>query len=167
MGSGSGFCGHCGEARAKKWGGVGDSARGSNAFTAAADIVISIRRAEGNGRASIRQLHTLSRFSGSPEELTIELTDDGFVSLGDSAAVAVAEAVDRISKLVPGEEPEALTLDQIVKTSGIRRTSAQKGLDELLADGRVKQSGKGVKGNLKCYWAPIHSAATPVPVEAE
>ena len=44
----------------KSGGEVGDAGRGSTAFAGAADIVVSIRRAEGNSRPTIRELMLLA-----------------------------------------------------------------------------------------------------------
>ncbi|MFN8620609.1 MAG: AAA family ATPase [Chloroflexota bacterium] len=76
----------------RKGGGeVGEASRGSSAFGGASDILLSLRRAEGNGRRTIRVLRSLSRFDETPDELVIELTDGGYVALGSTVAVAHAE----------------------------------------------------------------------------
>ena len=80
----------------KSGGEVGDAGRGSTAFAGAEDIIVSIRRAEGNSRPTIRELHALSRFDETPDVLVIELTHEGYVSLGTKAAVAEAEAREAI-----------------------------------------------------------------------
>lgn len=53
----------------KSGGQVGDSGRGSSAFAGAVDVVLSIRRVEGNTRSTMRELHALSRFDGTPDVL--------------------------------------------------------------------------------------------------
>ena len=73
----------------KSGGDVGDSARGSSAFGGAVDIILALRRGEGNSRPTIRALHGLSRFDETPATLMIELTDSGYVALGSQTAVAV------------------------------------------------------------------------------
>src|SRR6185436_12737761 len=48
----------------RKGGGeVGESGRGSSAFSGAVDIVVAIRRGEGQTKPTVRVLHTLSRFT--------------------------------------------------------------------------------------------------------
>ena len=60
---------------------VGESARGSSAFAGAVDIIVQIKRGEGNSRPSIRILMSLSRYDETPDELVIELTEAGYLSL--------------------------------------------------------------------------------------
>ena len=149
----------------KSGGDVGDSARGSNAFTAAADVIISIRRPEGNCKPTIREIHALSRFSETPDKLTIELTDDGY-EVRDSAAVSVGQAEETILNIVPMEPDDALTIDNIVTKSGVGRTTAQKALRNLVDRGQLREIGDGVKGSPRRYHRPIHSATT-TSIEAE
>ena len=134
----------------KSSGDVGDSARGSNAFTAAADVIISIRRPEGNCKPTIREIHALSRFSETPDKLTIELTDDGY-EVRDSAAVSVGQAEDTILTIAPVSEEDALGVEEIVKISGVGRTTAQKALTNLVMRGRLLETGRGVKGDPHRY----------------
>jgi AAA domain-containing protein len=65
----------------RKGGGeVGESGRGSSAFGGAVDIILSIRRAEGNVRPTVRVIESLSRFEETPDKLVIELTPEGHSS---------------------------------------------------------------------------------------
>ena len=61
----------------KAGGRSGDSGRGSSAFAGAVDIVLSLRKPEGNSRKTQRVLQALSRFSETPTELLIDLHRDG------------------------------------------------------------------------------------------
>ena len=151
----------------KSSGDVGDSARGSNAFTAAADVIISIRRPEGHCLPTIREIKALSRFSETPESLTIDLTDHGYEILGDSAAVAVARAEEAILQVAPQSADEAMPLDDLKAATGLGRTTTQRALDSLVSKSKLLQTGKGVKGAPRKYHRPIHSAQTPTPIGAE
>jgi hypothetical protein len=51
----------------KSGGDVGNSGRGSSAFAGAVDIVLSLRRPEGNTRPTLRVIHALSRFDETPD----------------------------------------------------------------------------------------------------
>ena len=150
----------------KSSGDVGDSARGSNAFTAAADVIISIRRPEGNCKPTIREIHALSRFSETPDKLIVELTEDGY-EIRDSAAVSVGQAEDAILKAAPMSAQDALTVDDLLTTSGVARTTAQKAIRNLVGRGQLEETGGGVKNDPRRYHRPIHSATTPFPIEAE
>ena len=150
----------------KSSGEVGDLARGSNAFTAAADVIISIRRPEGHCQRTIREIHALSRFSEAPDKLTIELTDDGY-EVRDSAAVSVGQAEDAILSIAPAEPDDALTIENIVTKSGVGRTTAQKAIQHLIGQGRLTGAGRGVKNDPRRYHRPIHSATTTSSIGAE
>jgi hypothetical protein len=129
----------------KAGGDVGDAGRGSSAFGGAADIVVSIRRAEGNGRPSIRAIHALSRFDETPEELMVELTGDGYVALGEAAAVESARVMDAVLatlRLGPGA---GLRMDDLAGETSAHRTTLQTALEELIAAGSVVRTGRGVK----------------------
>lgn len=94
----------------RKGGGeVGESGRGSSAFGGAVDVILSIRRGEGNTRPTVRIIESLSRFDETPSKLVIELTDDGYRSLGDATAFAEKEAVSAILELLPSKEENAMT----------------------------------------------------------
>src|ERR671915_1661943 len=88
----------------RKGGGeVGESGRGSSAFGGAVDIILSIRRAEGNVRPTVRVIESLSRFEETPDKLVIELTPEGYRSLGDATAFAEKEARESILDIMPAK----------------------------------------------------------------
>jgi hypothetical protein len=131
----------------KSGGQVGDSGRGSSAFTGAVDIILSIRRPEGNARPTIREIHALSRFDETPDVLGVELTEDGYKALGDSAAVAKAEAREAILEAAPTSEAEAASLTMLLMVTDLGRTTAQKAIEALLEGGELRRVGEGKKGS--------------------
>jgi hypothetical protein len=145
----------------KSGGQVGDSGRGSSAFAGAVDIIVSIRRAEGAARPTIRELHALSRFDATPDVLVVELTEDGYVALGDSAAVAEAEAREAILGAAPTSEAAAVSLDELRETTGCGRTTAQEAIKELLETEQLRRVGEGVRGDPYRYWRPIGPGDPP------
>ena len=70
----------------KGGGAVGESGRGSSAFTGEVDISLSIRRAEAN-QPTRRKLEARRRFDETPEELLIELTATGYKALDEYCQV--------------------------------------------------------------------------------
>jgi hypothetical protein len=138
----------------KSGGAVGDSGRGSSAFAGAVDIIVSIRRSEGAARPTIRELHALSRFDETPDVLVVELTGDGYRALGDSAAVAEAEAREAILGAAPTSEAEAARLEDLLETTGVGRTVTQEAIKELLEAGELRRVGGGVRGDPYRYWRP-------------
>jgi hypothetical protein len=145
----------------KSGGDVGESGRGSSAFSGAADILISLRRLEGNGRPTLRQIQALSRFSETPREVIIELTPDGYVARGEAREVAAAEAEAEILSAVPSSEAEATTIEKLTETTGVSRATAQRVMDTLVTEGRLQRNGKGKRGDPFRYFLPeIGSAQT-------
>jgi hypothetical protein len=145
----------------KSGGHVGDSGRGSSAFTGAVDIILSIRRPEGNARPTIREIHALSRFDETPDVLGVELCEDGYKALGDSAAVAESEAREAILEAAPTSEAAAVNLTMLLMVTGLGRTTAQKAIEALLEAGKLRQVGEGVKGSPYRYWRPTSPEDPP------
>jgi hypothetical protein len=121
---------------------VGESARGSTAFTGAVDIVLQLKRHTGP-RPTLRALAALSRFNDTPEEVIIDLTPAGYVSLGDTEAVAEAEARAAILDILPAAPVVGLTMDELVGPERPRST-VQRVID---TDPRVERTGAGKRGD--------------------
>jgi hypothetical protein len=136
----------------KSGGEVGDATRGSSALPGAVDIVLSLRRPDGNNRKSLRVVQSLSRFSETPEELVIELTEQGYIALGEKADVALQEAREAILTTAPTSEAEAITLEQITEAAKTMRSTAQRALQELVLGGKIQKVGTGRKGNAFRYF---------------
>jgi hypothetical protein len=142
----------------RKGGGeIGESGRGSSAFGGAVDVILSIRRGEGNTRPSVRIIESLSRFDETPSKLVIELTEGGYRSLGDATAFAEKEAMKAIVELLPSKEENALPSADILdklKEQEIKRTVASEALAKLAASSTVRQIGAGKKGSPYRYYKP-------------
>lgn len=153
----------------KGGGAVGDSARGSSAFGGAVDVVLQLQRAEGNSRPTLRTLNALSRFSATPDQLIIELTEDGYRALGDKTAVAMEEACQAINAVAPTAEAGALTEKDLLEMTGIKRTVRQEALRQLIADNVIVRLGEGKRGDAYRYWRPGEklSAGSPSVYAAE
>jgi AAA domain len=152
----------------RKGGGeVGESGRGSSAFGGAVDIILSIRRVEGNVRPTVRVIESLSRFEETPDKLVIELTPEGYRSLGDATAIAKKEAREAILDVMPTKAENAISTSDLVdklKEHDVKRTAAQEAVLGLIEQGTVTRMGAGKKGD------PYHhflSAGTPSLYTAE
>lgn len=140
----------------KAGGEVGESGRGSSAFGGAVDIVLALKRGEGATRPTVRVLHALSRFDETPGELVVELTDEGYVALGNQAAVALSDARDRLLRDLPRSSEAALSMTEIeALLRGLSPTTIERARDELLGRGEVRRHGKGRKGDPYRYWAGV------------
>jgi len=138
----------------KSGGDVGDSGRGSSAFAGAVDIVLSLRKPEGNSPKNRRLLQSLSRFSETPNDLLIELTDAGYFAIGERREAALKDAKDAICRIVPKVEAEAVGLMELASSADLTRPTAQRAIDELVRDGQLSRIGKGKKGDPFRYFIP-------------
>lgn len=152
----------------KAGGNVANAGRGSTAFTGAVDIVMVIRRPEGNTRPSMREIHAVSRFDETPDFLVIERTEQGYVARGSSAAVAQVEAETSLLMAAPTNEGDAVRLEDFMSQTGVQRSTAQEVIKTLVAKGQFCRVGEGKRGSPYRYYAQeIHSAETSTPNAAE
>lgn len=137
----------------KSGGDVGESGRGSSAISGDVDVILQLRRPEGNQPSTRRVIETLSRYSETPEKVVIDLTDEGYVLLGDSEAVALADGLRIVSAHLGGEfeQKESWTVDELVSATALTRATVQRALGELRHRGDVQESGRGVKGDPHRY----------------
>ncbi|MBV9600726.1 MAG: AAA family ATPase [Chloroflexi bacterium] len=131
----------------KSGGDVGDSGRGSSAFAGAVDIVLSLRRAEGNSRPTLRVLHALSRFDETPDRLVIELLHDRYAALGEEDVLAVEVAKTAVCDALPPTADTAKNLNELLEVAAVKRTVAQEALNQLVATGAVRRLGAGKRGD--------------------
>jgi DnaB-like helicase N terminal domain/AAA domain len=131
----------------KSGGDIGDSGRGSSAFAGAVDIVLSLRRPEGNSKKTLRVLQALSRFSETPPELLVELTENGYISLGEPQEAAVKGAKDSITAIASKSEVEALELKELTESAKVPRATAQRAVKELAEERILSRVGEGKRGS--------------------
>jgi hypothetical protein len=137
----------------KAGGDVGDSGRGSTAFGGATDIILAIRRSEAG--PNVRRIYALSRFDETPDILSIELTESGYISLGTESAVVLRETEGKLRRLLPAAAEQALSMEQLGQKIGASRQTIQRGLDALVAAGQAAHSGSGRKGDPYRWWASL------------
>jgi hypothetical protein len=146
----------------RKGGGeVGESARGSSAFGGAVDVIMSVRRHQGEARPTVRVIESLSRFDETPDKLVVELTDEGYRSLGDASAFAEKEAMKFIEDLLPARPEKAMKTDEVLdklKEHDIKRTVANDALAKLTTSGTIRRIGEGKKGDPYRYYKPFSEA---------
>jgi hypothetical protein len=127
---------------------IGESGRGSSAASGDVDIILDLRRPSGNQPKTRRVLESMGRYSEhTPERVVIELTDAGYVLLGDDEAVSLADGQRILSALIGGEcgQKESWTEDELVSESGsvpggpVSRSTAQRVLRHLIEAGTIRQ----------------------------
>jgi Fe2+ or Zn2+ uptake regulation protein len=87
----------------------------------------------------------------------VELTDDGYRSLGDATAFAEREAREAILDVLPAKEENAIKTDELLdklKEQDIKRTMATGALASLAGSGMACRIGAGKKGNPYRYYRP-------------
>ena len=135
----------------KSGGDVAESGRGSNAWSGAVDCVIALRRQPNPVRPTIRELEAISRRGDVPEEaILLELTEAGYVVLGDSAAVAFTEARDRVLECLsvqPDGPLNGQTLDELAEATERTRPTTRRAVLALAASGVLERTGKGRAGD--------------------
>jgi AAA domain len=126
----------------------GTQARGSGALAAAVDIVAELRR-ESESHPKRRVLTCFSRFDETPENLVIELAEDGYTALGDSASVALGDLVRRVRDALPQPSAEAINRDELADASGLRRGDVSRALKAM--EGEFEGVGAGKRGDPHRY----------------
>jgi hypothetical protein len=128
----------------KAGGEVGESARGSGAFTGAVDIVLGLGREPQASRPTMRHLGCLSRFEETEPDLVIELVGARYEVIGTSAQ---AFAVAQREKLLATLSDEPTGLEEIAGAIGEPAASVRALLNSLYAQGLVARHGAGRKGD--------------------
>jgi hypothetical protein len=134
---------------------VGESGRGSTAFAGAVDIILQLKRPEGNTDPALRVLSCVSRWD-SPPELTIQLTDNGYVALGSGRVTIYGRIRSEVQAILPKRKTEAIDVPTLVKQlgDGGSESTVRDVLANLEDDGIAICIGRGVKGDPRRYWAP-------------
>jgi hypothetical protein len=147
----------------KAGGHVGDSARGSNALTGGVDIVLSLHRPEGRQRNTVRTLSALSRFDETPNDLVIEKTANGFVSLGDETALASVDAERALLARLPTTSESAVPQETLVESVGpeVKKSVALGAIAKMIGTGQIRRAGRGGKGHPYMLWRPPRPMEQP------
>ena len=129
----------------KSGGDLGDSARGSSAFSGASDIILSLRRANTPGHESRRELLGVGRFDGVPERLMLELDHGQYVSLGDQLQVERVETRAALLDMLPDAGGTRLgEADILERLENGSRGTLRRVLEELVDGGQItKEPGLG------------------------
>ncbi|MCA9316111.1 MAG: AAA family ATPase [Planctomycetes bacterium] len=141
----------------------GYRARGSSALPGGVDSTFEMRGGKGNQRGLCIQ----TRYAGL-QELTVELVEGDdepptYRLIGQTADLAVADAVHQILKFIGSVRPAWPTTDEIKSAVTARHDVLGAALRSLVADGRLVRIGKGRRGSPHRFAAP----GTPPPEEAQ
>lgn len=133
----------------KSGGEVGESGRGSSAISGDVDIILQLRRPEGNQPANRRVIESLSRYSETPDKIVVELTEDGYILLGDEEAVTMADALRFVSSHIGVEidKKGGWSVDELVAEGEMDANAVRRALQELVFRGEAVKSGAGKRGD--------------------
>jgi len=116
----------------RKSGGTnGEGARGSSAIGGFPDALVQLRRYRDQPGDTRRRLSYVGRFDCAPAEVIIDLTEDGYQTLGPSSAVESDNLMDRIASVLPEDGP-GLTFPEIQERVSIGKNR----LRDLLSEGQ-------------------------------
>jgi hypothetical protein len=143
----------------------GQAARGSGALSGYADILIEMRhcpRASDDDRC--RRLHAFSRFPDTPRQRVIELTSDAtdYVSHGSFLEAEFAGHWQILSPIFESA-PYKLTRSELLRSwpndRRPERTVLNVWLERAVAQGLLRQDGRGRRGHPFRYWLPAREEA--------
>lgn len=149
----------------KSGGELGDSARGSSAFGGAADVLVSLRRVDGQGHETRRTVLAVGRFDDIPSQLVIDLRDGHYVALGDAADIERREVRATVLDVIPMTPDKAMTEATILERLGDKgsRSTLQRVLQQLGDEGLVSRDKcAGPSGRAFGYWlTTLHTEEKP------
>tara|TARA_B100001123_G_scaffold434374_1_gene560827 strand:+ start:1584 stop:3443 length:1860 start_codon:yes stop_codon:yes gene_type:complete len=136
----------------KGGGDIGESARGSTAFGGSIDVICTLRKADGNSPYSVRVLSAVGRFNDIPAKTMIDYRDGVYVNLGTETQVIKSQGREKIMQVMPDNEGDAMDRDELYEATGVTKGTGQEIITELVEQGLITQTGKGVKNNKFRYW---------------
>jgi hypothetical protein len=144
----------------KREGDGGRGMRGSGVFLATLDVCIGLKR-EGGTDSSQRRLQVTGRYPGADGTFVVDLTPDGYKTVGQRQVVPGADALEKLGD-------DTLTEDEWATRLGVSRTAIHKKAIQLLEARRILKSGKGgMKDPFRYTRAPECVTACPPKEVAE
>ncbi|MFI4854407.1 MAG: AAA family ATPase [Phycisphaerales bacterium JB065] len=126
----------------KSGGSHGENTRGSSAIGGFPDALVQLRRFRDKPEDTRRKLSYVGRFEKAPAEVIIDLTDDGYRTLGTSNEVESEHLLDRIASVLPEEGP-GLTVAEVRERVGIGTHRLRDLLADCVEQGLAFRTGSG------------------------
>ena len=132
----------------KSSGEFGEAVRGSNALTGGVDVVVELERPPKVLQlgSQARILRAVSRFSSTPEELYVELSEHGFSPIESPEQVKTDTERSRVLEALE-DRGEAVTSDQLGNELDIPKRAVRRYLNDLLDKQLVTREGGGKKSD--------------------
>ena len=138
---------------------LGDEARGSNAITAAADIVVVLKRLAGDDSMA-RLMEVLGRDEECPGAAVIRLEGGSYVRAGTASQVKKRDLEEEILKILPNRPDVGLTVDEVQELVKAKRKTVRDTLNDLVNEQRVEMTGAGRKGSPFRYRMQVSDSQT-------
>jgi hypothetical protein len=145
----------------KSGGEVGESGRGSSAFTGAADVVLHLLRLQGGaaaGKDRQRLLEGVSRFEETPEKLLVELGPSEphtYTALGDADVLRDQVLRHELLANLPTNPDDAIDRKALEEAVPGKDEDRWKVLNELIKEGLVRRIGLGKRGDPYRYYQRV------------
>ena len=135
----------------------GEAVRGSNALTGTVDVIVEVERVADVAHA--RAVYGTSRFAGTPEELAVELTDDGYVDRGNVDALRARLDTDRVLDAL--SDTDWVTAEEVAELTEMPKGTVHKRLGDLHTENRIERDGQG-RRNSPYRWKRLSSQPHPL-----
>jgi hypothetical protein len=141
---------------------VGESGRGSTAFSGAVDMIFRLTRLGGQGRDTMRQLDYIGRIRNVPATRIIELIEDGYILVGSASDVKLLAAKQVLLEWLPDSEEDAITLPALLaqaKPEKVSRDTFYRAIEALHEDGKAHRKQISAR---KYLWWRVSDAPVPI-----
>lgn len=146
----------------KGGGDVVDAGRGSSAFSGQMDLLVHLKRPEGNSKPTVRVIGGIGRFP-VPDALYIELKEGQYECRGDSADIARQDAEKAILECLPQAEDQGLKRNALFEMMphNVKSTVFDGVLKDLAKNGPVERTKLKTQGRPWVYWLPPDDTVAP------
>jgi len=144
----------------KSGGSGGVASRGGSALVGAVDIILELARVERGDRTNRRRLEGYSRYKGTPENIVIQLSEDGYMVKEDadwdaddpSAAVkAVGTSTETRVRQWLRTHPGWWQCSAVAASLGLAERTVSGALGFLVSREEIDQKGNGRRGDPWLY----------------
>lgn len=133
--------------------------RGSTAFEHDVDILLHMGRPEGNHAPNRREITGVGRYDRIPDKLMVELTDDGYKSLGTDRDVEFRRSLRALDAAMPTTAGDARTENELIEAmseeaDGVSRSTLRRAVRWKVSKDDLRKTGEGKKGSPYKYYRP-------------
>ncbi len=127
----------------KGQGAGGEIIRGSSAIFGSVDIAVTFEKDKDH--KCRRSFQTYSRYDETPENMVIELTQDGYQVIGKVEDVKAQEKDERLKGVLSALTTDWQTVEAIAEGASLSVSTARRLLRKLVSNGVIESNGGGKK----------------------